>query len=279
MNLFNLAKQNSPKIKKDYIQHKSSLKDEVQKEKFNEIEDILSNWRVSLNLTLEILSKIIQQGEYKNIFIVKKEEFEKLLNIDGCIRISNEDAVKRHLKNYLYPRVCFNQEFDRSENFKYGAFNIGGLGIDKFGEFCLIIKEEFCFKHYSRIAFLKEDSLNYFEMGKININKLTNDLSNRDNVPYLTMLKHFDLFDSVDIDLIPNMICNNDDYVEGIIEDIILIDHIQSVRLSKLNFNYFKDILYKAYISEANDFERMKLRIYDIVFQYLKEQNIVFDII
>jgi len=274
MNLFNLAKQNSTRIKNKYIQLRSSLKNEVQEEKFDEIESILSKWRISLNLTLEILFKILQQGEYKNIFSVKKEELERLLEIEEHMKITEKEAVKRHLKNYYFPRVCFNQEFDKSENFKYGAFNIGGLGIEKYGEFCLIIKEEFCLKHYSYIAFLKEDSLSYFDMGKIEINKLAYDLSNRECAPNLTMIKYFDLFDGVNLESIPNIICNNKDYVEVIIEDKILIEHFQSIRLSKLNYNYFKDILYKAYISEAEKYERMKLMIYEHVFQHLKEKNI-----
>ncbi len=274
MNLFNLAKQNSTRIKNKYIQLRSSLKNEVQKEKFNEFEDILSNWRISINLTLEILFKILHQGEYKNIFSIKKEELERLLKIKEHIKISKKEAVKRHLKDCFYPRICFNQDFDKSENFKYGAFNIGGLGIEMYGEFCLIIKEEFCFKQYSYIAFLKEDSLSYYDKGKIEINKLVNDLSNRECAPNLTMLKYFDLFDGVNLKSIPNIVCNNKDYVEVIIEDKILIEHFQSVRLSKQNFNNFKDILYKAYISKAEKYERTKLMIYEYVFQYLEEKNI-----
>ena len=109
---------------------------------------------------------------------IRAEELEK-----HKIEVSVEEGSKRHLKSFYKSRMAFELAFENGEEFKYSALNIGGLGAEKYGAYCVLLKREQVEK-YSSLAFIKEDSLKYVDDSHVvNIEQLSQDIANREWQP------------------------------------------------------------------------------------------------
>ena len=119
---------------------------------------------------------------------------------------------------------------------------------------------------YTSLAFVKEDSLNYVEEDHLNIERLSQDIANRECVHTLVALKHENDIEGIPTDGLASMICCNECYVEAITTDDILNKHIESVRMSKKDYHLYYDYLYKNFLSELSTSE-----LSDIVKRYRLE--------
>ena len=248
MNIFVLSDQNSDNLRQSYRSLKVKFSDS---NKLNTFIEMMKKSTISINMRQWALNNFLIAGKYYNLYELKKERADELKKVI-ILDITPEDVLKKYLKNYYESRKIFNNYFDGSQKFTYGALNIGGLGIQKYGEYCVIIKYEQS-NIYTSLIFIKEDSLNYVEGNILNIDKLSNDSANRECIRCLAALKH-----EIDLEKTPenkwaSMICCNKNYIEAITMDDILIEHIESVRISKIDYNIYYDYLYKDLISELDN--------------------------
>ncbi len=279
MNIFHIADQNSDNLKHSYY----SLEERYRSRnslsiltKFTVL--IKDKWAISINMKQWELNDLLIAGRYKNVYELKRERAEKLR---GVIKLetSVEQALEKHLKGHYKSRIAFDCTFEDGEKFKYGALNIEGLGLTKYGEYCIVIKRKQA-EECSSLAFIKEDSLNYVDGRRVIIEQLSQEIANRECVHHLVVLKHEDNIHGISADQWASMICRNESNIDVITTDDILSKHIQSVRMSKKGYLLYYDYLYKDFISELSDPEkRYRLEAFRNMQELLTKHQIKLEVI
>lgn len=277
MNLFELADENCKFLIKQCQSIKTNLNGDLKfKIYLDFINNIKNNWTISINMKLRNFNLFLISGNYKNIHKIKAEE-KKILEEHFKSKISIEIALKTHLKKYFNLRILFDNLFEDGKLFKYGALNIGALGINYYGKFCIILDRS-KLNNYSSLAFLKEDSLNYIEGKHLNIKKLRKEIANKKCVYNLTIIKYLN-------DIFKNppenwnyIICNDYNYIEAIIKDEILITHIKCVRIKKDDYDSYFELLYENNISRLSEFDKYQLDFFKGILELMERYHIKWEL-
>ena len=278
MNLFEIACQNSDNLKRTYsiVEERCRNQEDLSiLKKFAEF--IKTKWTISVNMRLFILNNFLIVATYKNIYELKREDEKKLKKIKKS-GTSVEKAIEKRLKTYYKSRIIFDHTFEDGEKFKYGALTIGGLGLQNYGECCVMVEKEKARK-FILLAFIKRDSLKYIDGDQVNIRQLSQDIADRECIHFLAALKHENDIKKIPTDEWASLICCNDCYIEAITTDAILSNHIASVRLSKKYYDFFSDLLYKDFISDISDEERFLLYDFKNMQELLYKQGIKLEVI
>ena len=231
---------------------------------------------ISINMLPNTIIKFFILGEYKNVNESRDDMIHELEATRG-IHISQEIAIKNRLGKWYNSRKIFEDTFDNGKKFKYGALNIGGMGSEKYGDFCVIFSR-------SRLAntkavFIKEDSLKYVTDSKVNKEKLKNDVADMDHVPYLAVLKHKEDIKMNGLDHSPHIICNDRDYIESIIQEDLLISHIEKIRINSESYDKYQLYLNNYLTSHLEDLERYIFYDYLHIIQFLKKNGIKLEVV
>ena len=278
MNIFDIANQNLDNLKTQYKLLKERHEDQNNLGIFSNFVKLVKNkWSISINMRHWALNNFLIAGKYKNVYELKKEQGEGLRKVRK-LEISVEQAVEKDLKGYYKGRETFDCAFEDGEKFKYGALNIGGLGLKKYGEYCVIIKRKQS-EEFSSLAFIKKDSLNYVDGHHVNIEQLCQDIANKECVHPLVTLKHENDIVGIPADEWTSMICCDESYIEAITKDEIKNSHIESVRMSKEDYLLYYDYLFKDYISEISKMEKYQLYMLLGIFKLLDKQGIKLEVI
>lgn len=137
MNIFDMVNQNSDSLKKRYDLLRKKHEHQNNLDILDEFTRLVENkWTISINMRQLAINDILISGRCKNVHELKKERAEELEDYTE-LDISVEEALKKHLKGFYKSRVAFDRTFKNGERFKYGALNIGGLGAQKYGEYCI----------------------------------------------------------------------------------------------------------------------------------------------
>ncbi len=279
MNIFDIANQNLDSLKTRYKSLKEKYEDQDNFGIFSKFVKLVKDkWAISINMRQEVLNIFLIAGNYEDIYEVKKEQGRELRKVKKMDIISEEQAVKKHQKGYYEARVTFESTFEDGAKFKYGALNIGGLGLKKYGDYCVVIKREQS-EDYTSLAFVKEDSLNYVEVDHMSIERLSQDIANRECVHTLVALKHENNIEGIPTDEWTSMICCDESYIEAITKDEIKNSHIECVRMSKEDYLLYYDYLFKDYISEISKMEKYQLYMLLGIFRLLDKQGIKLEVI
>ena len=258
MNIFKLASQNAENLKHSYHLLEGRCKNKNELDVFNEFVRLIKDkWTISINMRPFVLNNFLITNSYKNIYELKKE-IENQLERMGKSGISIEQAIKKHLKGYYKQRTTFDRTFEDGEKFKYGALTIGGLGVRKFGEYCVVIKQEQS-KNYVFLAFIRKDSLDYINENQVDMEQLSQDVADRESVHFLACLKHEDDIKGIPASEWTSLICCDECYIEAVTMDDILNNHVERIRMSKEEYHLYYVYLYMDYISELPDFEKYRL--------------------
>jgi len=263
MNIFDLANQNSRNLEKKFQLLMKRCQTRNNSEVFSSFVEKLRDWRISINMTESVLNNVLIGGRYKNIYEVKVED-EKQLEKLGKSTIPREEALKRHLKKHTKPRMVFDHTFEDGEKLRFGALNFGGLGLTGFGPLCVVIKRKQT-KKYTSLAFIKEDSERYVENDHVNIDRLKQDVSNKEHVHLLVVLKHQNEIERTPPDNWASMTCctkskHDQVYIEAVTRDEILNTHIEAVRMSEKHFRtYYVRYLAEDYESEIREDNKYRL--------------------
>ena len=170
------------------------------------------------------------------------------------------EVLRDKLGPFFERRMTFDRHFDRGLKFRYGALNIGGLGANRFGEYCLVF-------NHGRIAtrctvgWLKNDSLNYYmtDEPKVDEAKLCADCASDEQKHILATLKHASELVTRRPDDWPRMVCREDCYIEAIIEGSLRLDSLGSVRIGKLDFDLYWEYAFIEFTSKLSELDRYRV--------------------
>lgn len=257
MNIFEIAGYNSDNLKRSYCLLRDSCKDQNELDVLDRFARIIMDeWTISINMRPYVLTHFLVMGTYMNVYELKEENKDHLRELK--LDISVEEAIKKHLGDYYKTRTTFDRLFENGEKFKYGALTVGGLGLRKFGEYCVVIKRKKS-KSYAFLAFVKKDSLDYVDGYQVDMERLSLDVADRESIHFLACLKHEDDIKRIPSDEWESLICCDECYIEAVTIDDILNSHIECIRMSKVEYHLYYVYLYMDYISELPDFEKYRL--------------------
>jgi len=273
MNIFEMGNKNSDQLKACYV----IIRDKYEKqgslctlEAFTKM--IESEWTISINMPPERILRFLTLGYCDSIhgYI---ESLERTIEKTSDIVVDQEAVYRALLKSWKDKRIAFEQKFDGGDRFKYGALNFSKIGIiGKYGYFYVIL-ERLKIEQYLSLVFIMYDSLRKYVDNNccVNIGQLAQEIANKDHVQILSSIKHEgDIGSTPDYDW-PKMICNDDNYIEAIIQDEIRVEHIGIVYIKRSKFDeLYNDIFnkladgsldgsfVKSYLSDLNTiFEKM----------------------
>ncbi|MCJ7630862.1 hypothetical protein MUP77_00455, partial [Candidatus Bathyarchaeota archaeon] len=237
---------------------------------------VKENWAVSINMRAWALNTFLICGSYNNIYELKKQREKETKEVRKT-KISIEQALEKTLKDWYKLRVCFDRSFEDGEKFKYGTLDLGGLGRNKFGEYCVVLKRQQLDK-YSSLAFVKEDSLKYVENDRLNIDKLSQDVADRESVHLLATLKHRGDVEKTPTHDYSSMACCRGNEIEAITRDDIASTHIEKVRIRKKDHDLYFDYLLKDFTNDISEMERYQLSAILGIRKLLEERKIGFEV-
>lgn len=267
-NIFEMGDKNSDYLKSQYDLLKQTYQNSLQDlEAFVEL--IEKEWTISINMKLLAIHDLLVLGNYENVF-----EYYESIEEAFDIKISLDKALEIRLKSYKPKRMAFNSCFNDSERFKYGALNIGGLGISMYGEFCVVLKKSEI-ERYISLVFIKEDSLNEYVDTNYNVdyNRMSKDVANRDHVHFLVAIKHQGSIKTIQKHQWAQMICCNKQYVESIVQDDVINDHVEVVRISKEYHKRMYEILFDTVYKKTKS--KIKAELFGKEFKLLKDVKIL----
>lgn len=131
VNLFETAKNNSVQILADYESALSLSSNKGAVAAFAAW--VEKQGQISVNLGLFVVVRLLRGEQYKNTYELTNEL------ADLCGR-SKEELLQERLKSFYQQRVAFDRCFSEGEKFYYGVLNAGGIGLDKYGSYCVILK-------------------------------------------------------------------------------------------------------------------------------------------
>jgi hypothetical protein len=241
-NLHSLAKGNAHNLQRQFEAMEKSLPDQNARDRLSELIEMLSEkWSISINIKASDMIGFLDSGKHKNIY--------EVFNGDAAL-------IKDKLKKYPR-RLDFDAAFENGENFRYAALNIGNLGLQHFGDFCIIIEKPVAAR-YEQLVFLKYDSLSsdplnglprYFNQNDVAMDKVEQDISDRYHQPHLTALKCFPKLDSASSGTWKDVVCNNkeNDYIEAITVSDIPVEDVAVVRINREVHKMLMDSIIKGY--------------------------------
>lgn len=277
LDLFELGDQNAKNLESQYrkIKKEHAIETGGIFERFTDF--IEKNWSVSINLKQSEINSFLISGAYRNMYGIIDEDLNELRSAHDA-DISREEAAKNRMGIYYGKRKIFEDHFKNSDRFIYAAFNTGGPGLKKYGDFCLIIHrkevETFC-----SCTFLKKESISYVSDNTLNVGRLKRDTAGRKSIHFLTAVKHEKEIADTPEKKWPKMICSEKSYIEAVTADEISIGQIDALRLSKDSYEQYYNYLYKLYSYQLEESEKIYLRTFKDMLKLLEKNRINKEII
>ena len=277
LDLFEISEQNSKKLENHYKKIKKEYELETGGIFENFAEFIERNWAVSINLKQSEINSFLISGVYRNMYGIIDEDLKEL-RLAHDVDISREDAAQNRMGIYYEKRKIFEDPFKDSDRFIYAAFNTGGPGLKKYGDFCLIIHQKEV-EMFCSCAFLKKESISYVSNDRLNIDRLKRDTADRKSIHFLAALKHAKKIVDTPEKEWPGMVCSEKSYIEAVTTEEISIGHIGTVRLSKDSYERYYNYLYRVYSSQLEESEKLYLRTFKDMLKLLGKNRINKEII
>ena len=108
---------------------------------------IYNTGRISINMRPSVLTDLVARRKYQNIYEWANEHATLSSR-------SVADILREKLGRYYERRVYFDDSFENGRAFRYGLLNIGGVGADRYGQFCIVLKADFV-RADTSVAYLK----------------------------------------------------------------------------------------------------------------------------
>ena len=228
---------------------------------------VASSGRIGVNMRPTVLQELLASGEWFNIH----EWAEKVAHKSSK---SKEGILQEKLGPFYDKRVAFDAYFAGGESFRYGALNIGGLGTERYGEFCVVLRHEEM-TATCEIGYLQSDSLRTYVSDKgVDGTALEKECSSDAAKHLLCSLKHSAELDAASEETWPQMVCNQDQYVEAIFVGGLSAEKIQSVRISKGLYELYYEYVYNEYREKLSELDRYRTDTFARIDEYLDQLSI-----
>ncbi len=272
INIFDIAEQNSDKLRKQHQVLKDNSEDKSELGTFCSFTEMVKdNWTISINMKEWDLLGFLTSEQYKNRYELNTEYGNKLAEHTE-LKVSTQETLETALKGFYQSRLTFDDTFKDGRKFKYCTLNIGGLGIE-YGPYCIVMKKKRA-ATYDALAFIREDSVNYVSGTKVDLAKLSQEIANKACVHFLAAIKHEKDISGKPPNEWPSIICSGKMYIEAVTTDDVRVTDVESVRISKKDHRPYYQYLYESLISEISTYKKYRLAVLSGIHNLLEKHGI-----
>lgn len=264
MNIFQLAKDNSKELEASCKAKTQTLPKPPGQTPINKFsKKVMNDGRIACNMGLEAFYGFLTSGKYMNVYEYADKIAPKAGKAPAVI-------VKECLGVYHEKRLAFDGSFEQGSEFKYGALNIGGSGATRYKGLSAVIKHEIS-ENTPETTYVKHDSLNHYvsKSGVVNFKLFKKEIAEHTHRKYLSTLKHIGDIQTTLESNWPNMLCNEDDYIEAIFIKEILLDSLEEVRIQQTTKSY-----YENFAADPDPDLQTKAQVFMCVVHDLKQKGI-----
>ena len=271
MDLFTIAEENSSTLEGRFENLISSLTQTDAGALNRFFQRLEKEGRVAINMRQTVLLSFLTFGKHQNI-----HEWAQLRI--GKSSKSKEEILREKLGEFYEKRSTFDTAFEEGEKFRYGALNIGGLGVTHFGEFAIVLKENL-FTADVKIAYLKSDSLkSYMLPGPIvDEDGVRRDVALHSHKQHLASLKNANEITTVLEDKWFSLVCSEDEYVEAIFVGDVPSTSSETIRMAKVDYDDLFQSAYEDFSRGLGDAERFRIDTFVMILQQLEAHNITLE--
>ncbi len=206
--------------------------------------------RVAVNMRPSVLARLVTAGKHLNVYEWADEQSAKLGG-------TPDDFLRARLKDWYTRRLSFDSRFSEGRAFRYGALNAGGVGTEKYGEFCAVFVSEFGVTD-GDCVFVKADSLLTYMRSETDVDEdaLRCDVSPHAHRHHLTALKHAGILLQTPEPRWPTMVCAGNEYIEVIFTAAIESRSIDNVRIRDRDYQGFFELVLASHEAGLSDAEK-----------------------
>ncbi len=188
--------------------------------------------------------------------------------------------MRERLGSYYEQRITFDTHFDHGRQFRYGALNIGGLGVTAYGEFATCLDNR-SFAAGTELAYLRADSLKtYFRPGPVVDEAiLCQDLAPRSHCHVLAVLKLAAVIPLQPALRWPVLLCSRDDYVEAIFTAEVTCQNVSQVRIGRSDYELLFEYAFNSFREPLSEADRSLVDGFVLILQKLEEHGIPLEVI
>ncbi|MBT9371104.1 hypothetical protein [Rhizobium sp. CSW-27] len=231
--LFIEAANNDNFIKQRYNDTITNLGNNSRLADFNV--NVRTSARLSVNMRPHVVLSLLYNGFYENIY-------QQAKRISSISNRTIDQELQRLLGSYYKKRVSLDSVMEIPENSYYAALNFGGLGAPRYGSICIILGGLAINRNDA--VFIAKDSLNNFvdDDGNVNISELVSNACSSFALPELCCIKHLDdplLDDPISW---PGMACNDNVYVEAVVNQDMTSALVSEIRIEKNEYDALMEL-------------------------------------
>lgn len=227
--------------------------------------------KISINMRLSVLLRLVSLGEHQNVY-------EGADSQAAQSSLTREEILRERLGSYYERRIAFDRHFERGEQLRYGALNLGSLGALRYGEYCAVFSPAFA-AGLSELAYLALDSLNSYMLPgpAVDVDRLQQDICLHSHRHYLATLKYAADVCCLPEELWSGLLCSQADYIEAIFVGNLQPESLQVVRMPQVDFEIYFHFAFEEFRGRLSEFDRSLVESFTLTLSHLQRQAIALE--
>lgn len=263
--LFELANSFAPSWLDRLATYQATLSKDENEKLALFINHVQERGRVSINMGVGRAAGFFEGRAHLNIHEVAA------LNASKTKR-DPEEELKALLGKWYEKRIAFEDSFEEGRNFRYGALNTGGSGISRYGEICVVMTVDFMSHEENRVAWIATDSLIGFvsDDAVFDQDLFFKNVAASPHHSHMTAIKTEHKGDSSSW---PELICNENDYVEAIFVRPLEPPEVQAARICSRQLLELEELIFRHSITPGDAAVMNRIERFESLQKILKEQG------
>jgi hypothetical protein len=268
MNLFQVARENAEALSRRYDAARDAMGDAAGSwDRFGD--SVQRDGRLGVNLRpADLLRFLALEDGVRNVY-------DWAAGLERRTGQPRQDLVREREKDYYERRMAFDRFLEHSERFRYGALNLGGLGVTLFGDYCLVFQEAFA-AGLGGLAYLWGNSLETYLLPGCVVDEagLRRDACPHSHRHFLAGLKHGADAASAEEERWPVLVCSRHRFIEAIFVGSPVPGDLQAVRMDRFDFDLYSSFLVDAALGRLSGSDRHVVEEFDMLLSLLEKRSV-----
>lgn len=262
MNLFEMAQLNGPSVLANY---ESSLSSSASRDAVSNFASwVETHGRISINVSLFVIVRLLNGEHYQNAHEVAQE-------LSSLCGRTSDGLLKERLRAYYALRMAFDGFFSEGKRFYYGALNAGGMGMNAYGEYCVVLKWDAA-ESLEKVVYFPGDTLKVCVAPHGSMTDATVKLfAPHSHRHYLVASEQASKVAHTKEDDWPYLVCGDSCCFESIFIGRVMLNNVDHIRIPRLVYRILFNMAFMAIGTSRTSAERAL--IYDFIQLRKAEKN------
>ncbi len=213
--------------------------------------------------------KFLALDSYKNIY----KWASRTSAVSGR---GTSEIIEEKLDAYYPKRQGFDEMFENSHEFNYGALNIGGLGAQAYGDYCVVLSDNFAMTAKD-LVYLQSDSLNEYvnDFGEVDVSRLASESSTHEFRNFLAGIKLGNQIATVDESAWPSTLCSKRDYIEAIFSAEVRSGSVKEIRIAQFDFELYFMFAFENFRRHLGEADRYIIDNFTTILDLVDQQGLI----